>query len=890
MKQKFSSALSLALIMAMLFTSVGLADNVKNDVVAGGNDTITAGGSTTINYQIQAIPNDDQTGGGNCNANDGSAATVTINTPAGVTVDTSGSPGNQVTLTFTSCGTNQSAVFSSNTPGDYGITVSVSDSGAGTYNTSPATFTLKVNAPANTTPSLNLPGPITAEATGPSGATVSYAVSAPDAEDNPDPTPACSPASGATFPLGSTTVNCSVADSGGLTANGSFSVTVKDTTAPALTLPVSPTVEATGATGAVVSYTVSANDLVDGAVAVSCSPVSGSTFGFGSTTVNCSASDSRSNLATESFTVTVQDTTAPVLVLPDDITAEATSSSGAMVNYTASASDLVDGPVSVSCEPSSGSTFALGTTSVNCSATDGHSNTANDSFNVTVQDTTAPVIEDHDDVTAEATGPGGAIVTYDSPATSDAVDGTGVASCLPASGSQFPIGETDVTCNASDDAGNNAVPLTFTVHVVDTTDPIITYVTRTAANSNGWNNGDVTVTWSCTDIVEVVEEEVSETVSTEGENQSATGTCVDTSGNDASNTQIGINIDKTVPIASAAAAPAPNANGWNKTDVIVSFSGNDGLSGIDFCSDDVVVSSEAAGQSASGTCTDKAGNVSDSATASGINVDKTAPTILGAASPAGNSHGWNNTDVTVSFTCSDTLSGVASCGSNQTLTGEGAGQSATGNALDKADNSASTTVSGINIDKTTPSVALVGGPANGGSYYFGSVPAEPTCSASDALSGVNGTCSVSGYSNAVGTHTVTAMATDNADNTASASATYTVLAWTLNGFYAPVDRGIHNTVKAGVTVPLKFEVFAGSTELSSITTILSFTQTRVQCDGTLPEDAVEITSTGGTTLRYDATAGQFIQNWQTPKQAGACFLVKMTTQDGSFLTALFKLK
>ena len=45
-----------------------------------------------------------------------------------------------------------------------------------------------------------------------------------------------------------------------------------------------------------------------------------------------------------------------------------------------------------------------------------------------------------------------------------------------------------------------------------------------------------------------------------------------------------------------------------------------------------------------------------------------------------------------------------------------------------------------------------------------------------------------------------------------------------------------------------------------------------------------------TSLRYDATAGQFIQNWQTPKLPGQCYRVTMTTDDGSALVAFFKLK
>ena len=95
--------------------------------------------------------------------------------------------------------------------------------------------------------------------------------------------------------------------------------------------------------------------------------------------------------------------------------------------------------------------------------------------------------------------------------------------------------------------------------------------------------------------------------------------------------------------------------------------------------------------------------------------------------------------------CADSLSGVDSCGPDRTLTEEGAGQSVTGTAIDKAGNSDDDTVSSINIDKTPPTIGWNGGPGNGASYYFGSVPAAPTCTASDSLSGA-GDCNVSGYS------------------------------------------------------------------------------------------------------------------------------------------------
>ena len=119
-----------------------------------------------------------------------------------------------------------------------------------------------------------------------------------------------------------------------------------------------------------------------------------------------------------------------------------------------------------------------------------------------------------------------------------------------------------------------------------------------------------------------------------------------------------------------------------------------------------------------------------------------------------------------------------------------------------------------------------------------------------------------------------------------------MLAWTPKGFYQPVDMGsaVVNTVKGGSTVPLKFEVFAGSTELTSTSVVKSFMQTKVACETGASADEIEVTSTGGTTLRYDATGGQFVQNWQTPKAPGSCYRVTMTTQDGSTIQANFKLK
>ena len=111
-----------------------------------------------------------------------------------------------------------------------------------------------------------------------------------------------------------------------------------------------------------------------------------------------------------------------------------------------------------------------------------------------MHDTTRPEIAAHDDVIAEATSSGGASVTYVSPATSDLVDGSGTATCAPASASTFALGTTAVDCNATDAAGNHALPTTFNVIVRDTTPPVIAAhanVTAEATGSNGANVGYV---------------------------------------------------------------------------------------------------------------------------------------------------------------------------------------------------------------------------------------------------------------------------------------------------------------------------------------------------------------------------------------------------------------
>ncbi len=313
------------------------------------------------------------------------------------------------------------------------------------------------------------------EATSAAGAVVTFAASAVDLNGNPLPT-TCTPASGSTFALGSTTVSCTAND-GTNTGSATFAVTVVDSTPPVFgATPPDVTAEASGPSGAAVSFVPpTATDSVGGSIASVCAPASGSTFAVGQTSVQCTATDAAGNAASTSFNVNVTDTTGPVVNVPGNLVAEATSAAGAAVTFVVTASDLVDGSVAATCAPASGATFALGTTSVSCSATDSANNSGQASFTVTVRDTTPPlIVGTPGNITNNTAGTGGVVITYPLPTATDLVSGAVPVTCAPPSGSTFPVGVTTVTCSATDAASNTA-QTTFTVTVaLDGIKPSIT--------------------------------------------------------------------------------------------------------------------------------------------------------------------------------------------------------------------------------------------------------------------------------------------------------------------------------------------------------------------------------------------------------------------------------
>jgi hypothetical protein len=263
-----------------------------------------------------------------------------------------------------------------------------------------------------------------------------------------------------------------------------------------------------------------------------------------------------------------------------------------------------------------------------------------------------------------------------------------------------------------------------------------------AANAFGWSNEPVTVTFECSDDESGIagcSDPV--TLSDEGAAQSVPGSAQDNAGNTSSTTVEDINIDRTAPELVGAPTSDPNAAGWYRDDVTVKWTGSDGLSGIDPATapGDSVIGGEGADLAAGpATIADKGGNTT-SASVTRIKIDRTAPVISGAPTTPANDAGWHGRDVVVAFSCTDNLSGVASCPSDKLVSGNGAGQSVTSDpATDVAGNqSAGKTVAGLNIDGLPPQTTADNRCTKTNGYCTGST-ATVVLSAADqeGLSGV----------------------------------------------------------------------------------------------------------------------------------------------------------
>jgi hypothetical protein len=157
----------------------------------------------------------------------------------------------------------------------------------------------------STAPTLTCPAAISVEAQGPTGAEVTYPQ--PTASDLFPVTLSASQPSGTFFPVGTTAVTVTAADSAGNTSLCTFPVQVRDITAPTITCPATVTVDAPTADGASVTYpNATASDAVTPVPDITYSQGSGTVFPVGTTALSAVARDAAGNSATCTFNVVVR--------------------------------------------------------------------------------------------------------------------------------------------------------------------------------------------------------------------------------------------------------------------------------------------------------------------------------------------------------------------------------------------------------------------------------------------------------------------------------------------------------------------------------------------------------------------------------------------------------
>lgn len=183
-----------------------------------------------------------------------------------------------------------------------------------------------------------------------------------------------------------------VSNAAGSVASDSALLTLVDASPPTVNCPAD-IVQSTaaGQCSAMVAYTVTASDDC-GVTNLLVSPPSGSTFPKGTNLVICSATDCFGNTNQCSFTVTVLDTEPPVISCPAGMRVPCTSSNGAVVSFTVTATDNCDTNVAFEVLPPSGSTFPPGTNTVTCTAVDSSGNANQCMFTITVEDQGPPAL------------------------------------------------------------------------------------------------------------------------------------------------------------------------------------------------------------------------------------------------------------------------------------------------------------------------------------------------------------------------------------------------------------------------------------------------------------------------------------------------------------------
>jgi hypothetical protein len=453
---------------------------------------------------------------------------------------------------------------------------------------------------------------------------------------------------------------------------------------------------------------------------------------------------------------------------------------------------------------------------------------------------------------------------------------------------------TTITCSATSLGGTATQSVTIKR---DTTPPSANASATPGSNGNGWNNSDVTVAWNWTDASGsgIRAASCPETSTSNGEGTfTLSAACTDLAGNNGAASST-VNVDKTPPVLTITAATADGnpypAGTWTNQDVTLTVTCSDALSGIlnpASCNFATTVNYEIVAP-ASLSVSDKAGNTSGVVNFGLVKIDKTAPTVTTTPERAPDANGWYNAPVTFSFSGMDSASGSGgvTCDAATTYAGpDSAAASVAGRCADAAGNVAPAAAN-FKYDATAPTLAPAVSPNP--VQLNGSATASPN--ASDNLSGIAGASCTTPDTSSAGAKSVSCTATDQAGNSAAASAGYTVNGTTWSGFFPPVDNlPVVNQVKAGSAVPVKFSL-GGNHGLGIFAAGYPASQ-QISCSTNAPIDDIEQTVTAGaSSLQYDAATGQYSYIWKTDRAwAGQCRQLTVRLLDGTQQQANFRFR
>ena len=314
---------------------------------------------------------------------------------------------------------------------------------------------------------------------------------------------------------------------------------------------------------------------------------------------------------------------------------------------------------------------------------------------------------------------------------------SGLDSCDAPKGYSGPDSAGASVAGSCRDVAGNSGARSFVLGY-DATAPQMTGATPARApDANGWFNHPIAVEFQGTDATSGIAAGSCTQLTYGGPDDAAAsvvGSCHDRAGNQSPTTAFPLKYDGTAPTASAAAGRPADANGWYNRPLTVSFAGSDATAGLESCPAPRSYSGpDTPSTSITGTCVDKAGN--SAAAALVVKYDATAPQASTAPSRAPNANGWYSAPLTVSFSASDPLSGLASCPAPLTYEGpDDASAVVSGTCLDKAGNGAVAAFP-LKYDETAPAAAAVPSrPADANGWY--NHPLEVGFQGADSTSGI----------------------------------------------------------------------------------------------------------------------------------------------------------